>query len=90
MEMTKNGTHLREFRALVEAPQCVDWCAQRIGVPSADVRSRVIDYTGEVPVSLSLNGFPLERRRILDVGAASGLRPFICGGSGATSWHSAA
>lgn len=77
MEPIQNDKRIGEFLALVATSQCVEWCAERIGVPGAEVRSRITDYVGEVPVALALlNGIPLEGRRILDVGAGIGLTTF--------------
>lgn len=68
---------LPEFLARVASPECVDWCAARIGADPEIVAEKIRQYSGEVPVALSLlDGIPLEGRGILDVGAGIGLATF--------------
>lgn len=69
---------LRDFLASVAAPECIDWCAMRVGVGREVVAGKIRDYVGEVPVALSLlDGIALKDRRILDVGAGIGLATFF-------------
>lgn len=73
-----DDTRLRDFLAAVAAPECIDWCAERVGVEREIVARKVRDYVGEVPVALSLlDGVPLDGRRILDVSAGIGLATFF-------------
>ena len=52
----------------------VERLSERSGIPEADVRRRLTDYAGEVPVGIELlDGFLIPGQRILEVGAGVGL-----------------
>ena len=76
---------LSDFLATIAAPECVAWCAARVGVGSDVVAEKVRSYAGEVPVALSLlSDISLSGRRILDVGAGIGLATFFLRKTGHT------